>query len=206
VYARSTTIQAKAGSIDAGIAHIRDEVLPALAQLDGFVGLSLMVDRDSGRCIATSSWADSDAMRASDRQVGPIRNRAAQILGGSPDVEEWEVAVMHRDHPTGDGACVRTAWLRTDADRIDALVAAYKTEALPRIEQFEGFCSASFMVNRDAGRAVSSVCFETRAAMEGTREAANQVRTATAGRADAAVLDVAEFDLAVAHLRVPEMA
>ncbi|MDT5106825.1 MAG: hypothetical protein QOI25_4338, partial [Mycobacterium sp.] len=65
VYARSTTINAQSGSIDAGIAHIRDEVLPALRQLDGFVGLSLMVDRDSGRCIATTAWANEDAMRES---------------------------------------------------------------------------------------------------------------------------------------------
>ena len=63
MYARSTTINAQSGSIDAGIAHIRDEVLPALRELDGFVGLSLMVDRDSGRCIATTAWANEDAMR-----------------------------------------------------------------------------------------------------------------------------------------------
>jgi hypothetical protein len=193
-------------SIDAGIAHIRDEVLPALNHIDGCVGLSMMVDRASGRCIATSAWTSEDTMRMSADQVGPIRNRAADILGGNAEVEEWDIAVMHRDHPTHDGACVRTGWLQTDPGSVDWAVEVYKTDALPQIEALDGFCSASFMVNRSTGRAVSSACFESQAAMEASRDAANQIRTAGTRKANATVLEVVEFELAVAHLRVPEMA
>jgi hypothetical protein len=206
VYARSTTIQADRSSIDAGVAHVRDEVLPALMQLDGCVGLSMMVDRESGRCIATSAWQSEEDMRASADRVEPVRNRAAEILGGSPEVEEWEIAVMHRDHPTHDGACVRTAWFQTDPGRIDDAVDTYKMAGLPRIEALDGFCSASFMINRTTGRAVSSTCFESKEAMDASREQANQIRTAGSQQANATVLEVREFELAVAHLRVPEMA
>lgn len=55
VYARSTTFQAEPASIDAGVAYMRDTVLPALEEL-GAAGMSLMVDRRLGRCIATSAW------------------------------------------------------------------------------------------------------------------------------------------------------
>jgi hypothetical protein len=206
VHARSTTVRAQQASIDDGIAHLRDEAMPALMQLDGFVGLSMMVDRESGRCIATSAWASEDAMRESAAQVGPIRSRAAEILGGSGEVEEWEIAVMHRDHPSHDGACVRTAWIQTAPSGVDALVDTYRTDALPQIEQLDGFCSASFMIDRATGRAVSSTCFESRAAMDASRDAANRIRTAGTGKADATVLEVGEFELAVANLRVPEMA
>jgi hypothetical protein len=48
VYARSTTVLAKRESIDAGIGHIREVALPALQRMHGFIGLSLLVDRDSG--------------------------------------------------------------------------------------------------------------------------------------------------------------
>jgi quinol monooxygenase YgiN len=206
VYARSTTIQANPSSIDAGTAHVRDEVLPALRQLDGFIGLSMMVDRDSGRCIATSAWQSEDAMRASADQVQQVRNRAAEILGGTAEVEEWEIAVMHRDQPTHDGACVRSAWLRTDPNRMDDLIDTYRMTALPQIETFQGFCSASFMVNRTTGRAVSSACFESRAALEASRARSKEIRDAGTQQANATVLEVGEFELVVAHLRVPEMA
>jgi len=205
VYARSTTIQADQSSIDAGAAHVRDEVLPALKQLDGFIGLSMMVDRESGLCIATSAWQTEEAMRASADQVKSVRNRAAEILGGSPEVEEWEIAVMHRDHPTHEGACVRTAWLQTEPGGVERLIDTYKTGALPQIEGLDGFCSASFMVNRESGRAVSSTCFENSAAMEASRGQADRIRSAGTQQANASVLDVLEFELTVAHLRVPEL-
>ena len=83
MYARSTTIQAQPSSIDAGIAHMRDSVMPALEGIDGCVGLSLLVDRTSGRCIATSSWESEEAMRASEESIRPIRDRAAELFGGS---------------------------------------------------------------------------------------------------------------------------
>jgi quinol monooxygenase YgiN len=206
VYARSTTINAQPGSIDAGIAHIRDEVLPTLQQLDGFVGLSLMVDRESGRCVATSAWTDEDAMHESADQVGPVRNRAAEILGGSPEVEEWEIGLMHRDHPTHDSACVRSAWMQLEPSAVDGVIEVYKTDALPQIERLEGFCSASLLVNRTNGRAVTNACFESRATLDASRDAQNRIRTAGTEKANATVIEVGEFDLAVAHLRVPEMA
>lgn len=206
MYARSTTIMAQPGSIDAGVAHMNNEVLPALQQLDGFIGLSMMVDRNSGRCVATTAWASEDARRESAAQVGPIRDRAAEILGGEAEVEEWDIVVMHRDHPSHGDACIRGAWLQADPAGLDHLIDTYKTDALPQIEQLDGFCSASFMVNRSTGRAVSSACFENRAALQASRDTMTQIRTAGTRKANTTVLDVGEFELALAHLRVPEMA
>jgi heme-degrading monooxygenase HmoA len=206
MHARSTTILANQSSMDAGIANVRDEVLPALMQLDGFVGLSMMVDRQSGRCIATSAWQSEDAMRASAEQVMTVRNQAADVLGGSPEVSEWEIAVMHRDQPTHEGACVRSAWLSTDQGRLDELIETFRMVALPKIEGLDGFCSASFMVNRAEGRAVSSSCFDSMAAMVAGREQAGRIRAAGTQHAKATVVEVVEFELMLAHLRVPEMA
>jgi heme-degrading monooxygenase HmoA len=207
VFARSSTIRAQASMIDAGIAHVRDEVMPAMRGIDGYAGLSLMVDRESGRCIATSSWQSEEAMRASVGQVDGIRNRAAEAFGGTAEVEEWEVGLMHRAHPAPDGAGVRCTWTRAgDVSQIDRAIDVFKLGALPKVEQLEGFCSASLLVNRGNGRAVAAVTYDDRDALARTRDQGAAVRAATIQEAGLEMLEVAEFELALAHLHVPEMA
>ena len=206
MYARATTIQAQLSSIDDGIAHVRGEVMPALMGVEGCVGLSLLVHRASGRCIATSAWRSAEAMHASAEQVRPIRDRAAELFGGSSQVDEWEIAVLHRNHRSQQGACVRATWIEVDPAQMDRAIDVFRMSSLPAIEELEGFCSASLMVDRGSGRAVSSVTYDSHEAMERNRDQAGTVRAAGAQEAGANVLDVGEFELAVAHLRVPEMA
>jgi hypothetical protein len=164
------------------------------------------VDRESGRCIATSAWETEEAMHASAERVRPLRDRAAEIFGGSVTVDEWEIAVLHRDHRSGEGACVRATWLKTRSDQFDRAIEFYKTSVLPSMEELEGFCSASLMVDRESGHAVSSATFDSLEAMERNRDQARSLRTARLRELGADQLDVGEFELAIAHLRVPEMA
>ncbi|MBV9353862.1 MAG: hypothetical protein JOZ23_20390 [Mycobacterium sp.] len=209
MYARSTTIQAQPARIDAGIAHIRDEVMPALQQMNGCIGLSLLVDRESRRCIATSSWECERAMHASGEQVLPLQQRAAEVFGGSPAVDRWEIAVLHRDHRSHDGAYVRATWVRVGPDQIDKSIEFYtdfyKSSVLADLENLDGFCSASLMVDRASRRAVSCATFDSIAAMDRNREQATALQTARTREVGAHELDECEFELAIAHLRVPEL-
>ena len=205
MYARSTTIQAQPSSIDAGIAHMRDTVMPALLTIPGCVGMSLMVDRTSGRCIAASSWESEDAMRASAETIQPIRDEAAKLFGGTGEVEEWEIAAMHREHRAGDGCCVRATWVKVDPDQLDGGIEFYKTTILPALEELEGFCSASLLVDRASGRGVAAATFDNAEALERSKDALERIKATGSEQANAEVLDQCDFELAVAHLRVPEM-
>lgn len=204
MYARSTTVQAHQDSIDEGVAHIRDEVMPALLDMPGCIGLSMLVDRTSGRCIATSAWDSQEAMRASEDAARPMRERAAEIMGNRAQVDEWEIAVLHRDHRTREGSCVRATWVRFGAGEVARAIDIYKMAMLPAMEQFEGFCSASLMIDRESGIGVSSVTYDSMDAMARTREDADSLRLSGAREAGVEVLDVCEFELALAHLHVPE--
>lgn len=206
VYARSTTVQAQPESIDAGIAHVRDEVMPALQAMDGCVGISLLVDRESGRCIATSAWETEDAMHASAERAAPLRAGAVEAFGGTATVEEWEIAVLHRDHRTHEGACVRATWAKLEPGQIDGGIEHYKASVLPAMEDLDGFCSASLMVDRASGRGVSSASFDSREAMERSKEQASALKTSSIREVGAEELNECEFELALAHLRVPELA
>ncbi|BBZ69033.1 hypothetical protein [Mycobacterium paraseoulense] len=206
MYARSTTIQAQPLSVDIGIAHVRDVVMPALEGIDGCVGLSLLVDRQSGTCIATSSWDSIDAMRASAERVAPIRDQAALMFDGSARVEEWDIALLHRDHHSRQGACVRATWLKVVPDQLSRSLDFYRSSVLPEMEELDGFCSASLLVDHPAcRRAVSCSTFDSMDAMARNRDRATELRSRRVRELGAEVIDVAEFELAIAHLRVPEL-
>jgi heme-degrading monooxygenase HmoA len=205
MYARSTTLQARAETLDAGIAYVRDEVMPLVQGLDGFVGLSMLCDRDSGRCIVTTSWADEAAMRASAEKVRDSRTRAAEAFGdASPQVEEWEVAAMHRVRETGDGACARVIWTRAQAGQVDRILDAWRTMVPPQLERMPGFCSVSALIDRAGSRGVSAVSYESREAMDRSAEQGLALRDKFAATVQLEIVDVAEFDVVLAHLRVPE--
>ena len=96
--------------------------MPTIQGMEGCVGLSMLVDRQSGRCIVTSAWQSEEAMHTSEDHLRPIRDRAAEILGGRPQVDEWEIAALHRDHLSPAGACVRSTWTQVEPGRIDHAV------------------------------------------------------------------------------------
>lgn len=205
MYARSTTFMARPDAIDAGIAHIRDEVMPALMAMDGCTGLSMMCDRESGRCIATSAWRTEEAMRASDEHVRPLRDSAADLMGGAPEVEEWEIAVMHRVRQWSEGNCVRATWASVDPATADRGIDVFKLASIPALEQLDGFCSASLLVDRATGRGCTSVSFMDKAAMDRTRDRADEMRAQGMRDAQAELLREGEFELVLAHLHVPEL-
>jgi quinol monooxygenase YgiN len=179
--------------------------MPALEGLEGFVGLSLLVDHESGRCIATSAWQSEDAMHASAPQIRQMRDRAADSFGGTPDVEEWEFAVMHRDHSAGEGACVHVAWANVDRDRIDAGIEMVKTSVIPALDELGGLCGFSLLVDRARGRAVTSAAYDSKEAMDRARAQTEDLTSTTVEQSGAEILEEGDFELAIAHLRVPEL-
>ena len=205
MHARSTTVQAHPSSIDKQVAHVRDEVMPALLATDGFIGLSMLVNRVSGRCIATSAWQSEDAMHATADDMVVTVGGVESVIG-TPEVEEWEIAVLHRDHTSGPGAWVRAAWVHVEPEQTDRLADLYRMVLLPQIVEFEGFCSASLLIDRPSGHAVSSVTFDSYRAMRSTRSLAAVVRERGSAAVDGEILEVDQLELALAHLRVPAMA
>jgi heme-degrading monooxygenase HmoA len=204
MYARTTTLRGDPQAVDALVTTVRDEVMPGLLELDGCIGLSLLVDRDAGRAIATSAWETQEAMRASADAARPLRERAAESFAATPEVQEWEIAVLHRAHRVADGACARVVWTRTEPGNLDRIMDAYRDSLMPWWEKTDGFCSNSFLVDRQEGRCSSTVVFESREAMAHTRDQFTTLREEFVTKMGMEILEVAEFDMALAHLRVPE--
>jgi heme-degrading monooxygenase HmoA len=207
MYARTTTVRGDPRAVDDGIAFARSDVWPRLERMDGCVGMSMLADRGAGRCIVTAAWATEDAMRASADDVREVRRQLDEVLRAEAvDIAEWEIAVLHRSRPAGDAACVRATWIDVQAGRVDGLIDAFRMSLLPRLDDLPGFCSVSLLVDRGSLRAVAAVTYEDRAAMERAREQGAALREEISRAMGSTIAEVAEFDLARAHLHVPEMA
>ncbi|MDZ5622227.1 hypothetical protein SFC88_15385 [Nocardioides sp. HM23] len=206
MFARTSTFHGDPSGISGAFNFVRDEVMPALADVPGWVGLSMMIDRPTGECITTTSWNDVDAMRASSDRLTKFRDRVGGILNAPPAVQEWQVAVMRRADPAHTDRWCRVTWLKAADGNLDRGVEIYRTGLLPRIEQLPGFCSASLMVDRARGRVCSTASFKTLESLQLSREEALMIREAGIREADVDIMDAAEYELAIAHLRVPELA
>jgi heme-degrading monooxygenase HmoA len=205
MYARSTTFRGQPQATDQLITRVNDQVMPMLEQMDGFVGRSLLVDRDTGRAIFTTSWATEEAMRASEERVTESRADAARLVGaGEPEVQRWEMAIMHRVHDAPEGAATRVTWVETDPSRMDEFLDVMRENAMPKLEQLPGFCSVSVLVDRQSGRRAVATTYDSREAMRDASTSAQAIRSEAIKATGGNVSDVGEFDLVMAHLRVPE--
>jgi quinol monooxygenase YgiN len=96
VYARVVTNQIQAGRIDEWLALIRDSVVPALREQDGFAGFVALVDREHGKTIGYSMW-ESEAALAVSESSGHYRAQIAKlgaVLASPPVREAYELTVV----------------------------------------------------------------------------------------------------------------
>ncbi|MFP5347755.1 MAG: hypothetical protein ACLGIA_12115 [Actinomycetes bacterium] len=204
MYARSNTITARPERIDDGIRMVTDEVMPLVMGLDGSRGMSMLVDRQSGRCIVTTAWDDMDRMRGSDRMVMAARQRVGEAMGAEAMVEEWEIACLHREHPATSGSAALVVWAQLDQGSMDHGIDTYRMRVLPTLDEMDGFCSASLFVDRMTGRSCATATFESRDALMRNRDSLASMRDRNMPEAGVTATDVCEFELVLAHLHVPE--
>ena len=206
MYARSTTINADPNRMDDGIADVRDNVMPAVLDMSGCVGISMLCDRGSGRCIVTTAWETEEAMAATREQVRAMRDRATEQFGGRrPEVQEWEIAVVHRLHPATDDACARVNWTRVEPSTVDRVLDTLRMSLIPRLDEVPGFCSCSMLIDRQTGMGTFTAMYADRSALEASRQHVGKLREEFSRAMDMDITEVAEFDVVLHQLRVPEL-
>ena len=94
MHARVTTLTLDPGKVDDVIGQLEREDLDKLKATDGFRGMTLLIDRSSGKGIGTTYWDSEAAMKAAEQVGDETRRRAAETGGaGEPQVERFEVAI-----------------------------------------------------------------------------------------------------------------
>jgi heme-degrading monooxygenase HmoA len=74
--------------------EIREHVLPALRQQDGFSGFLVLVERASGKVLGLTLWESEQAMNATEEAAYWLRVFSAEAAGGMiTEVERYEVII-----------------------------------------------------------------------------------------------------------------
>jgi heme-degrading monooxygenase HmoA len=78
MFARINTFEGSPQDLDASIADVREQVVPACERIPGFEGMVLLVDRSSGKSVGITFWESEAALTASEQRAGEIRGSSAQ--------------------------------------------------------------------------------------------------------------------------------
>jgi hypothetical protein len=112
---------------------------------------------------------------------------------------------MHRLHTAHHGACARVIWSDGEPADTDRMIDSFRMGVLPKLNELPGCCSVSVMIDRNTGRGVLTTTYDSPQDMAAARDTAAGMREEFAQQMNRTVTEVAEFELVLAHLRVPEM-
>jgi heme-degrading monooxygenase HmoA len=92
MHARVTTLDMDPARVDEVRDQLERDDVPEFKKLDGFKGMTLLAERQTGKTIAVTFWESEDALRQSEEAVKDARRRAAESGGaGEPEVARYEV-------------------------------------------------------------------------------------------------------------------
>ena len=91
---RVTMVEMAPTEVDKSLDVFRTSTIPALDALDGFCAAMMGADRETGRCVAITTWRDRAAMEASRERAAGLRQEVADKAQGTVS-SVAEVEVVH---------------------------------------------------------------------------------------------------------------
>jgi hypothetical protein len=203
MYARSMSGREDWTRIENTIPFVRQGMHPVITEIEGNQGLCMLLDQHGRRFVVISGWETQQAMHASDQTVAPLRAEAARMLGGSPDVQEWEVAALQRTADLEPGNWVSVACVGTDPGNVDRVVDTFRDTVLPAAANLPGCRGAMLLVDRDEGRVASAVTFESYPTLHSAHKAGPLHDLSGAGLVTGPD-DVRDYEIDIADVRLPD--
>jgi len=171
-----------ASNIDAGVAHIRDNVAPLLRQQNGFRGLIASADREAGLVGALSLWATEVDRDASDSALAKTREEGLKIIGGQMSVEMFEEVLVDATRLPGVGDSLLIRRVSMDPAKVDENAEFFEREILPQIKAEPGFVAVRQMINRSTGDSLVGTVWTDAESMRAAAESAERRQSQAAGR------------------------
>ena len=182
MHARLTTVTG-ATDIDAGVAYLRDSVLPEVQQQKGFRALTASADRSTGLVVVLALWDSEADLVASESVADKARGESLKVLGGEAQVDRFEQTVWEvGEVPPKAGSKLHIRPIKMDPTRVDENLAFFKETVLPEIKATGGFMSVRQLMNRETGEGRVGTVWADATSLEVARAKSEQRRSMAAQR------------------------
>ncbi len=101
MFARVSTFQGSSERTAEGIRVAREQILPIARLQEGFRGIYLLHEPESGRSISITLWESEQDMASSEEAARRAREQSAMVSGDAVlSVERYEVALSEVFEPS----------------------------------------------------------------------------------------------------------
>jgi hypothetical protein len=90
----------------------------------------------------------------------------------------------------------RISTIEGDAGKIDDALKIINEKVMPALKELDGFTAANFLVDRSSGKLVVVAFYDSEAALEGSAEAVQPMRTEVAEAMNGKVVGFESYELA----------
>ena len=95
MFARVHVLQTTPEQSDTGLEIVREQLLPWLRDTSGYRGLIRLLDRENGRTLVISLWADEQSLDASTEAGERLAELTAQTTGATRlAIEQYEATIL----------------------------------------------------------------------------------------------------------------
>jgi hypothetical protein len=208
MYLRVTAFKSDPAEIEAGIAYLRDKIIPSLKHVSGFLGATCVVDRDKSTGAASTLWESLEAMNKAEQAGVQARIDSEAATGIEVmDVDRFEITTLEMATPTAKvPSYTRLITAYGDPKDLDKVTQLVREQSLPKLRQQPGFRAFAAGVNRMSGRGFTSASFASAEEREASNAAlmATRERAAEAGHLYGLQIDLVET--VIAEIKVPTTA
>jgi len=201
MYARINTLIGDPARTDEVQHYIENTVRPHVEAQAGCRGLAALTNSELGITVVGSYWDSAESMTLSEHAVETSRKEATELARGMVSVDHFEVPVFVRRSRPGPGAGIRMTAIDCPPEEVPAAIDAFRQNAVPRLLEMEGLCSAQLLADRRTGHCQVIAAYETQEHLVRTRAAVAKLRAETLNKIHAQVRSVGEYRLAFSTVR-----
>lgn len=207
MFLRVTGFKSDPDKLEQSITYIRDEVLPAMAQVPGCLGGTVIVNREKSQGAASTLWESLEAMNKAEQAGMQSREGASKRTGAEIiDVDRFEITLFEipsePKEPPGYSRLIMAYGDPASADAANEML----REQLPVVKQQKGFRAFAAGINRATGRAFTMSSWDSPEDREASNAALEPFRERIRQSANLYGLQVDLVETVVTQIAIPTTA